>query len=429
MRAPSRGRGDLPPGARPRPLARARSFRGERRRAALRAPPVARAGRADPHPLRLRAAPRPSPARRRAGRDRRGGGRRLRPRHARAGLGHRPPVSPAGGQRGLERQGHRGDPLHPLGPAPEGRALHPLHRGMRALRAGGHDGAHRPAGSAPDPRRRAAVRGHAHPLRPRGGVQDPGGVRRGQARRARRPHRQGRPLALSRRAQRQGRQGRPARPQHAVLDRQIRLPRARSVRTRRGRPVLAQGVQAVLPLRGIPLAGALPAALRDRPGGGAALLRPAAGDRRAARLRQPRRPLRGRALHEALFPHRQGGRRSHRHRLRRAGRAPGEALPQARPLLWPHLAPPRDPVQQGFRDRERPHHRCRPGDLRARSRQPRPPFRHRRRERARHSSRRDAARHPEPHAHRRRHARERGGQPPVPLRSSPRATRRRSCCG
>ena len=67
-----------------------------------------------------------------------GRGRRLRPRHARAGLGHRPPLSPAADQRGVERQGHRGGPLHALGPAPEGRAFHPLHRGMRALRAGRH---------------------------------------------------------------------------------------------------------------------------------------------------------------------------------------------------------------------------------------------------------------------------------------------------
>ena len=58
-----------------------------------------------------------------------------------------------------------------------------------------------------------------------------GGIRRRQAQGARRPRRQGRRLALPRRAEREGRQGRPARPQHAVLDRQIRLPGAASPRS------------------------------------------------------------------------------------------------------------------------------------------------------------------------------------------------------
>ena len=54
------------------------------------------------------------------------------------------------------------------------------------------------------------------------------GIRRRQARRARGAPPPRRPVALSGRAQRQGRQGRAARPAHAVLDRQIRLPRARA---------------------------------------------------------------------------------------------------------------------------------------------------------------------------------------------------------
>ena len=53
------------------------------------------------------------------------------------------------------------------------------------------------------------------------------GVRRRQARRARGAPPPRRPVALSGRAQRQGRQGRLARSAHAVLDRQIRLSRAR----------------------------------------------------------------------------------------------------------------------------------------------------------------------------------------------------------
>ena len=58
------------------------------------------------------------------------------------------------------------------------------------------------------------------------------------------------------------------------------------------------GVQAVRALRGIPVAGALPPAFRDRPGRGAAHLRPAAPDRRAPRRHRARRPVGGRALHE-----------------------------------------------------------------------------------------------------------------------------------
>ena len=64
-------------------------------------------------------------------------------------------------------------------------------------------------------------------------------IRRRQARRARGAPPPRRPVALSGRAQRQGRQGRPARPAHAVLDRQIRLSRARARgadRARRVRP-------------------------------------------------------------------------------------------------------------------------------------------------------------------------------------------------
>ena len=53
-------------------------------------------------------------------------------------------------------------------------------------------------------------------------------IRRRQARRARGAAAPRRPVALSGRAEREGRQGRPARRPHAVLDRQIRLPRCAS---------------------------------------------------------------------------------------------------------------------------------------------------------------------------------------------------------
>ena len=64
-------------------------------------------------------------------------------------------------------------------------------------------------------------------------------IRRGQARRARRAARAPRRFALCRRAQRQGGQGRPARPPHAVLDRQIHLPRRRRRRAGRARRAVA----------------------------------------------------------------------------------------------------------------------------------------------------------------------------------------------
>ena len=64
------------------------------------------------------------------------------------------------------------------------------------------------------------------PGRGRGGQRP--GLHRGQARRARRPAREARRLALPARAQHQGGQGRPARPAHADVDRPLPLRRARS---------------------------------------------------------------------------------------------------------------------------------------------------------------------------------------------------------
>ena len=120
--------------------------------------------------------------------------------------------------------------------------------------------------------------------------------RRREAQGARCPRREGRRFALSRRAQRQGRQGRPARSQHAVLDRQIRLPRPRAGGARAGRAVHAGGVAAVPALRGVPVARALPHAFRHRPRRGAPDLRSAAAaspsasaSRRAAACRRVER--------------------------------------------------------------------------------------------------------------------------------------------
>ena len=157
----------------------------------------------------------------------------------------------------VERERHRGDSLLPVGPAPEGRPCHALGRRMPAPGARRHDDPHLASGGALHPGRRDAVRRHAHALRRRSRAQDRGRIRVRQARRTRRARRARRRLALSRRAQHQGRQGRPARSQHAVLDFQVRLPRARCRRAGEGRPVHRSGVPHVPQVRGIPLDGAL----------------------------------------------------------------------------------------------------------------------------------------------------------------------------
>ena len=131
-------------------------------------------------------------------------------------------------------------------------------------------------------------------------------------------------------------------------------------RTGRSGPVLAARIRAVLALRGIPVAGALPPPFPHRPRRGAAELRRAAADRRAARLRRARRPGRRRALHEALFPRRQGRRRPDRDRLRRARGAAGQADAGVRPLPRPAAAAAAGARRRRrFQDRPRPHQRRR----------------------------------------------------------------------
>ena len=173
-------------------------------------------------------------------------------------------------------------------------------------------------------RRPQAVRRDGRALRQGRGAGHRAGIRRRQARRARGAPPPRRPVALSGRAQRQGRQGRAARPAHAVLDRQIRLPRARARGADREGRVQPRRIHAVPPLRGFPVVGALPHALPHRPRRGAAVVRHPARDRGAARLHLASRPARRRALHEALLPDRQGRRRSHRDPVRRARGQPGQ---------------------------------------------------------------------------------------------------------
>ena len=87
-----------------------------------------------------------------------------------------------------------------------------------------------------------------------------------EARRARRaPQADGR-QPLCRRAQRQGGQGRPARSPHAVLDRQISVSASRRVAELVDKRLLTRERAAPLPARReLPVGGALPSPLPDRP--------------------------------------------------------------------------------------------------------------------------------------------------------------------
>ena len=253
-----------------------------------------------------------------------GGGRhrRLRPRAAGARLRHRSVVPAALQADRLGRVDRGSDPLLPVGHRTEGRPRHPLGRRMHPPGQGGHDHPHRHPGSALPARRPQAVRRVDDALRQRGGAQHRVGIRRRQARRARGPRAPLRAIALSGRAEREGRQRRLARSPYSVLDRQIRLPRARAGRTDQARRVRQAGISVVPPLRGFPLVGALPHAFPHRPRRGAAVVRHPARDRGAARLHRASRPAGRRALHEALLPDRQGRRRSHRHPVRGPGGQP-----------------------------------------------------------------------------------------------------------
>ncbi len=145
-------------------------------------------------------------------------------------------------------------------------------------------------GIAPSARRCQALRGTDHALRQGSGAGHGAGIRRRKTRRARRAPPPRRPVALSGRAQRQGRQGRPARPAHAVLDRQIRLPRARARGIDQARRVRPRRIHFVPPLRRLLVVGPLQHAFPRRPRRGAAVVRHPARYRGAARLHRASRP-------------------------------------------------------------------------------------------------------------------------------------------
>ena len=274
------------------------------------------------------------------------------------GSGRRPPVPAAARQGRVGRSDRRGDPVCSLGPEAETRPRHPQRRRMRERGARRHDDPHHaPRGAVPG-RGPRAVRRIAGPVRQGGRARVGGPVRRGQAEGARRQgHACGR-LALPRRAQREGRQGGLARPQHALLDLEIRLWRGNARGVRQGRAVHRRRGATVRAVRGVPVAGALPSPFRDGPGGRAADLRYAAPRRAAPRLHRAQRPVRRRALHEGLFLHRQAGGRPHRNRLCRPGGPPRQEPPGSRPGARTVPAQARPTRVARFPHRQRPH-QCR----------------------------------------------------------------------
>ena len=119
-------------------------------------------------------------------------------------------------------------------------------------------------------------------LRGRDHAQDRPRVHRRQDGRARRAPQADGQYALRGRAQRQGRQGRAARPQHAVLDRQVLLPRQDRRRAGRQGRALGRRVPPVPARRGFPLGDPLQPPLPHRPRRRQADLRPPARARRSA---------------------------------------------------------------------------------------------------------------------------------------------------
>ena len=243
----------------------------------------------------------PAPPRPKAADHRRG--RRLRARHAGALFGHRPPVPAARQAVARRREDRRGAALCAVGPQAEGRPCDAHDRRMPEAGARRHDDPHHADRGAVHHRRPGAVRDAENPLRQGDRRQDgaPSSSPRSSPSATRACRRAGASRYLVEPNVKEGKGGL-ARPQHAVLDLQIRLSRPQRPRARRGRAVLAARIRALSPLRGIPLERALPAAFSRRPGGGAPELRRPAADRPSARLFDPRRADRRRAVHEALFP-------------------------------------------------------------------------------------------------------------------------------
>ena len=220
--------------------------------------------------------------------------------------------------------------------------------------------------------------------------------------------------------------------QHPVLDRQVRLPGPRAARSS-SRPACSRAEEYRLFARCEEFLWRCAATCISSPGGPRSGSPSTCSALIAERLGYAgaRRPVGGRALHEALFPRRQGRRRPDRHRLRRARGAPGQARARARPADRP-LAPARAArtlESRRLRRRQRPHERRARGRVRARSGQPDPPVLARRPAQPADPSRCQAAGHALAEADRGTGCatiRRRTGCSSTSCR---RATRPRRCCG
>ncbi len=139
-----------------------------------------------------------------------------------------------------------------------------------------------------------------------------------------------------------------------------------------GKGVLSRRrVPAVPARRGFPLGHALPPAFPHRPRRREADLRRAARARRPPGLCRARRHARRRALHEALFPRRQGRRRPDPHLLHLARIPPRQAARPDRPRAGAvQTRQGGDQGRDGFRHRERPAQHRRPRRLREGPAQP-----------------------------------------------------------
>ena len=243
-------------------------------------------------------------------------------------------------KRRRRREVDRDDPLRAVGPQAEGRPRDALDRRMHPPGARRHDDPHRAAGGAADPAATQTLfETLTRALRQGDRRQDGERIRRRQARRARRA----RQAAPASRAISSSPTSRRARAACATSTRCSGSPNTSIACATRAswstRGVFSQREFALF-RRCEEFLWSVRCHLHFLTGRAEERLSfdMQRADRRAARLRRARRPERRRALHEALFPRRQGRRRSHRDRLRRARGAAGQADAGVRPLPRPAAA-------------------------------------------------------------------------------------------
>ena len=236
---------------------------------------------------------------------------------------------------------------------------------------------------------------------------------------------------LQGRAQHQGRQGRPARSAHAALALEIPLRPGRGRGDGCRRHLQAGRGRHLPPLRGLPLDHPLLPALLQRPRRGGALVRRAAVARRAAQLPQPRRPARGRALHEALFPRREGRRRPDHDPVLGARDAAAQDVAGPEPAVAPAQLEGAAPAPHAHRfpHRQRSLERRRPGRVQARSGEPHPLLRRGEPDERVPAPGRDPAAAPVAAPDRRQAARRPGGEPHFRRAAEPAKPAPRCRCG